>query len=88
MDATNRPYPKKAHTYLEGLNLLASLRLCANVPMQAGIVAALQAPRAITPFLQPGGRLLVQRDLTHQLLQDIPGISCVKQKGALFPDCF
>lgn len=80
------PIQKKAHTYLEGLNLLASLRLCANVPMQAGIVAALQAPRAITPFLQPGGRLLVQRDLTHQLLQDIPGISCVKQKGALY--CF
>jgi alanine-synthesizing transaminase len=73
-----------AESYLEGLTLLANMRLCANVPAQHGIQAALGGPRDIKDLVLPGGRLLEQRDRAWELLNDIPGVSCVKAKGALY----
>jgi alanine-synthesizing transaminase len=73
-----------AASYLEGLTLLANMRLCANVPAQYGIQAALGGPRDIRDLVLPGGRLLEQRDRAWELLNAIPGVSCVKSKGALY----
>ena len=73
-----------ARNFLEGLNLLANMRLCPNVPAQYGIQAALGGPRDINALVLPGGRLHEQRDLAHQMLNDIPGVSCTKPKGALY----
>ena len=75
-----------AASYLEGLTLLANLRLCANVPAQHGIQAALGGPRDIRQLVLPGGRLLEQRDKAWELLTAIPGVTCVKPSGALY--CF
>ncbi len=77
--------PKKHATgYIEGLEMLASMRLCANVPMQHAIQTALGGYQSISEFIQPGGRLYEQRDLAWKLLNDIPGVSCVKPLGALY----
>ncbi|MCV2502570.1 MAG: pyridoxal phosphate-dependent aminotransferase [Neisseriaceae bacterium] len=76
----------RAKGYIEGLDMLASMRLCANVPMQVGIQTALGGYQSIDEFVLPGGRLLEQRNITYKLLNEIPGISCVKQMGALY--CF
>jgi alanine-synthesizing transaminase len=75
---------RHAKDYIEGLNMLASMRLCANVPGQHAIQTALGGYQSIDDLVKPGGRLLKQRDLAHQLLTDIPGVTCVKPKAALY----
>ncbi|KZN59672.1 pyridoxal phosphate-dependent aminotransferase [Pseudoalteromonas luteoviolacea] len=69
---------------LEGLNMLASMRLCANVPAQFAIQQALGGVQSIDDLLLPGGRLYEQRNIAWQGLNDIQGLSCVKPKGALY----
>ena len=75
---------EKAKSYLEGINLLASMRLCANVPTQYAIQTALGGYQSINDLVAEGGRLKKQRDLIHYRLTDIPGITCVKPKGSLY----
>ena len=70
--------------YREGLELLANMRMCPNVPAQHAIPAALDGRLDITPLLLPGGRLRDQRDLTWEMLTAIPGMSCYKPDGALY----
>ena len=74
----------RATDYIEGIELLASMRLCSNVPGQHAIQTALGGYQSINDLVAPGGRLCRQRDLAYDLLTDIPGISCVKPKGALY----
>jgi alanine-synthesizing transaminase len=77
--------PKKhAKGYIEGLEMLASMRLCANVPMQHAIQTALGGYQSISEFIQPGGRLVEQRNAAWEMINQIPGVSCVKPKGALY----
>lgn len=79
--------PKEhAASFVEGINLLASMRLCPNVPAQHAIQVALGGHQSIEDLILPGGRLLEQRDVAWERLNDIPGVSCVKPKGALY--CF
>ncbi|MFC3960950.1 pyridoxal phosphate-dependent aminotransferase [Nocardia jiangsuensis] len=73
-----------ATSYLEGLAMLAGLRLCANVPAQQAIQAALGGYQSITDLTLPGGRLHEQRDRAWEALESIPGISCVKPRGAIY----
>ena len=75
---------KHAQDYIEGLNMLASMRLCANVPAQHAIQTALGGYQSIDDLVLPTGRLCRQRDLAWQLLTDIPGVTCVKPEGALY----
>jgi alanine-synthesizing transaminase len=75
---------KHAKDYIEGLNMLASMRLCANAPGQFAIQTALGGYQSINDLVGPGGRLLRQRDLAHKLLTAIPGVTCVKPKAALY----
>ncbi|HEY1044264.1 MAG TPA: pyridoxal phosphate-dependent aminotransferase [Telluria sp.] len=75
---------KHARDYIEGLNMLASMRLCANTPGQLAIQTALGGHQSIAELVAPGGRLTKQRDLAHKLLTDIPGVTCVKPKAALY----
>lgn len=75
---------RHAKDYIEGLNMLASMRLCANAPGQFAIQTALGGRQSIEELVGPGGRLLRQRDLAYKLLTDIPGVSCVKPKAALY----
>ncbi len=70
--------------YIEGLNMLASMRLCANVPGQYAIQTALGGYQSINDLVSEGGRLAKQRDLAWKLITDIPGVSCVKPKSALY----
>jgi alanine-synthesizing transaminase len=76
----------KAHaaSYLEGLTILANMRLCANVPAQHAVAVALGGRQSIKDLVLPGGRLREQRDTAHDLLTQIPGVSVVKPKGALY----
>ena len=74
----------KAKDYIEGLDMLASMRLCANVPAQHAIQTALGGYQSINDLIIEGGRLLEQRDMAWKLLNEIPGVSCVKPKGALY----
>lgn len=74
----------KAKSFLEGLTLLASMRLCANVPTQYAIQTALGGYQSIQDLVAPEGRLTRQRDLIYDRLTAIPGITCVKPKGALY----
>ncbi|WP_028998098.1 pyridoxal phosphate-dependent aminotransferase [Azohydromonas australica] len=77
--------PKKhAKDYIEGLNMLASMRLCANTPGQLAIQTALGGYQSIKDLVCPGGRLARQRDLATELLNQIPGVSVVKPKAALY----
>lgn len=77
--------PKKhAKSYIEGLNMLASMRLCANVPMQHAIQTALGGYQSISEFILPCGRLYEQRNRAWELINQIPGVSCVKPMGALY----
>ena len=77
--------PKQhAKGYIEGLDMLASMRLCANVPMQHAIQTALGGYQSINEFILPGGRLLEQRNKAYELINQIPGISCTKPMGALY----
>ncbi|WP_460564872.1 pyridoxal phosphate-dependent aminotransferase [Hydrogenophaga aquatica] len=75
---------RRAKDYIEGLNMLASMRLCANTPGQLAIQTALGGYQSINDLVAPSGRLCRQRDLAHKLLTDIPGVSCVKPKAALY----
>ncbi|MDC9580638.1 pyridoxal phosphate-dependent aminotransferase [Xenorhabdus sp. PR6a] len=75
---------KQAKDYIEGLEMLASMRLCANVPMQHAIQTALGGYQSISEFIFPGGRLYEQRNRAWELINQIPGISCVKPMGALY----
>ena len=74
----------RAENFLEGMTLLANMRMCANVPAQHAIQTALGGYQSINDLILPGGRLLAQRDTAHKLLNDIPGVSCVKPRGALY----
>ncbi len=75
---------KNAQDYLDGLNILASMRLCSNVPGQFAIQTALGGYQSINDLVAPGGRLCKQRDLAYDLLTAIPGVTCVKPKAALY----
>ncbi|OJW59159.1 MAG: aminotransferase [Thiobacillus sp. 65-1059] len=75
---------RHAKDYLEGLNMLASMRLCSNVPGQYAIQTALGGYQSINDLVAPSGRLTRQRDLAHELLTLIPGVSCVKPKAAMY----
>ena len=75
---------REAKDYIEGLDMLASMRLCANVPAQYGIQTALGGYQSIDDLVAPGGRLRRQRDLAHELLTAIPGVTCVKPHAALY----
>ncbi len=75
---------RAARDYIEGLDMLASMRLCANVPAQHVVQTALGGYQSIQDLILPGGRLLEQRNLAHSMLNDIPGVSCVKPEGALY----
>jgi alanine-synthesizing transaminase len=76
----------KAHAtdYIEGVELLASMRLCSNVPGQHAIQTALGGYQSINELVAPEGRLHQQRDLAYEMLTAIPGISCVKPRGAMY----
>lgn len=76
----------KARDYIMGLELLASMRMCANVPAMYAIQTALGGYQSIDDLVAPGGRLRQQRDIAYELLNSIPGVSCVKPQGALY--CF
>jgi alanine-synthesizing transaminase len=77
--------PKQhASSYIEGLDILANMRLCPNVPTQHAVQTALGGYQSINDLILPGGRLLEQRDLAWKMLNDIPGVSCVKPQGALY----
>ncbi|MGI6533694.1 MAG: pyridoxal phosphate-dependent aminotransferase [Peptococcia bacterium] len=73
-----------AEDYIEGLKTLSSMRLCSNVPAQYTIQTALGGYQSLTELLIPGGRLYKQREACYELLTSIPGISCVKPKGAFY----
>ena len=73
-----------AQDYIEGLDILASMRLCANVPGQYAVQTALGGYQSIYDLVAPTGRLCRQRDLAWQLVTQIPGVSCVKPKAALY----
>src|SRR6476660_3727780 len=75
---------RHAKDYTEGLNMLASLRLCANTPGQLAIQTALGGYQSIKDLVAPTGRLCRQRDLAYDLLTQIPGVSVVKPKAALY----
>ncbi len=75
-----------AENFLEGLTLLANMRMCANVPGQYAIQTALGGYQSIEEYIHPGGRFYEQSALAARLLNEIPGVSCVKPRGALY--CF
>lgn len=75
---------RHAHDYLEGLGILASMRLCPNVPGQFAIQTALGGYQSIKDLVAPSGRLYKQRDLAYDMISAIPGVSCVKPKAALY----
>ncbi|KQY56991.1 pyridoxal phosphate-dependent aminotransferase [Nocardioides sp. Root140] len=75
-----------AEDFLEGLTLVANMRMCANVPAQHAIQTALGGYQSIEEFIGPGGRFFEQSMLAHKLLNEIPGVSSVEPKGALY--CF
>ncbi len=75
---------KHAQDYINGLTILASMRLCSNVPGQFAIQTALGGYQSIDDLVAPNGRLAKQRDLAYKLLTAIPGVSCVKPKAALY----
>ena len=75
---------KSASDYIEGLNMLSNMRLCANVPGQWAIQTALGGYQSINDLVGEGGRLRNQRDLAYELITAIPGVSCVKPDAALY----
>ncbi|KAF5273190.1 hypothetical protein FQR65_LT17195 [Abscondita terminalis] len=76
----------RAADYIEGLDMLASMRLCANHQAQYAIQTALGGYQSINDLIRPGGRLYEQRNIAWEMLNDIPGVSCVKPEGAMY--CF
>ena len=81
VSGTDKRYAKD---YLEGLDMLASMRLCPNAPGQYAIQTALGGYQSIKELIAPNGRFTRQRDLAHRLLTEIEGVSCVKPKGSLY----
>ena len=75
---------RHARDYIEGLNMLACMRLCANVPGQLAIQTALGGYQSIEDLVAPTGRLCKQRDLAYQMITDIPGVTCTKPAAALY----
>ncbi|WP_025565589.1 MULTISPECIES: pyridoxal phosphate-dependent aminotransferase [unclassified Psychromonas] len=75
---------KQARDYISGIEILASMRLCANVPMQHAIQTSLGGYQSINELTVPGGRLYDQTQTAWKLLNDIPGVSCTKPNGALY----
>ena len=75
---------RNATDYIEGLNMLSNMRLCANVPGQWAVQTALGGYQSINDLVGPGGRLRRQRDLAYELITAIPGVSCVKPQAALY----
>ena len=75
---------KRAQDYIEGLEILSNMRLCSNVPAQQAIQTALGGYQSINELIMPGGRLREQRDIAWKMLNDIPGVSCVLPKGAIY----
>ena len=75
---------ESAGDYIEGLEMLASMRLCANAPAMLAVQTALGGRQSIDDLITPGGRLYEQRNLAHQLITAIPGISCVKPQSAMY----
>jgi alanine-synthesizing transaminase len=73
-----------ARSYLEGITILANMRLCANVPAQHAIQIALGGRQSIRDLVLPGGRLREQRDAALAALQQIPGVSCAVPRGAMY----
>jgi len=77
--------PKEiARSYIEGLEILTNMRLCANVPAQFAVQTALGGYQSINELILPGGRLKEQRDTAWDLLTKIPGVSCIKPLGAIY----
>lgn len=77
--------PKEhARSYIEGLDVLANMRLCPNHPAQHAIQVALGGYQSVNELILPGGRLKEQRDRAWELLNQIPGVSCTKPEGALY----
>ena len=77
--------PKEnASSYIEGLEILSNMRLCANVPAQFAVQTALGGYQSVNDLVLPGGRLKQQRDIAWELLTQIPGVSCVKPRGAIY----
>ena len=75
---------EKGKDYLEGLNILASMRLCANVPGQLAIQTALGGHQSINDLVAPTGRLFKQRELAYKMISNIPGVTCVKPAAAMY----
>jgi alanine-synthesizing transaminase len=75
---------ERARSYIEGVTILANMRLCANVPAQHAIQVALGGRQSIRDLILPGGRLLEQRDAAVAALRAIPGVTCVEPRGALY----
>ena len=75
---------KAGADYIEGLNMLSNMRLCANVPGQWAIQTALGGYQSINELIAPGGRLRRQRDLAYEMITAIPGVTCVKPQAALY----
>ncbi len=75
---------ESAKDYIEGLEIMANMRLCANVPAQYAIQTALGGYQSINDLVKEGGRLRNQRDLCYNMLNSIPGVSCVKPQGSLY----
>lgn len=73
-----------ARDYIKGVEMLASMRLCANVPAMYAVQTALGGYQSINELILPGGRLMEQRNAAFEALNRIPGISCVKPKGAIY----
>ncbi|MFZ7121022.1 MAG: pyridoxal phosphate-dependent aminotransferase [Eubacteriaceae bacterium] len=74
----------EAKDYIEGLNILSSMRLCSNVPAQYAVQTSLGGYQSINKLISPGGRLLQQRDYIYEKINEIPGLSCTKPKGAFY----
>ncbi len=74
----------RARSYIEGLEMLSSMRLCANVPAMYAVQTALGGYQSINELIIPGGRLRDQRDTAMKAISEIPGLSCIKPKGALY----
>ena len=90
---TGALYPKEvlqqivkrlAKDYIEGLNMLANMRMCSNVPAQSVVQTALGGHQSVKDYLVPGGRIYDQRELVYNMLNDIPGITAVKPKAAFY----
>ncbi len=75
---------RPAQDYIEGLDMLASMRLCANVPGQYAIQTALGGYQSIEDLVSPGGRMCRQRDVAHEMICAIPGVTCIKPKATLY----